>query len=267
MAWATAALMGSACETATTVSPGWRRRAGGRPRRRCGPASRRTTRRRGTGSRWGSAAPCATRAACSSFFSSAPVHVAEVDSSRPCARCGPAARGPWRSARRSPGCARAARRRPPRPSLAVERAIRSATGAPGPGRSARWSPGARPGRTLPVVGVWPWRTSSTSVGGGGRQADGPWPGQPIVARRGSGPSRGPGRVQDEVVDCRACPRLVAWREQVAREKRAAFRDEDLLGPPGARLRRSRRPRGDRRPGAGRPRRQPHGPDVHRRPLG
>ena len=28
-----------------------------------------------------------------------------------------------------------------------------------------------------------------------------------------------------LVDCRACPRLVAWREQVAAEKRAAFRDE------------------------------------------
>jgi uracil-DNA glycosylase family 4 len=29
----------------------------------------------------------------------------------------------------------------------------------------------------------------------------------------------------EVVACRRCPRLVAWREQVAVEKRAAFRDE------------------------------------------
>ncbi|MBW3604353.1 MAG: uracil-DNA glycosylase [Actinobacteria bacterium] len=28
----------------------------------------------------------------------------------------------------------------------------------------------------------------------------------------------------EVVRCRACPRLVAWREQVGREKRAAYRD-------------------------------------------
>ena len=31
--------------------------------------------------------------------------------------------------------------------------------------------------------------------------------------------------------CRACPRLVAWREQVATEKRAAFRDEDYWGRP------------------------------------
>ncbi len=35
----------------------------------------------------------------------------------------------------------------------------------------------------------------------------------------------------EIVECRACPRLVAWREQVAREKRAAFRDEDYWGRP------------------------------------
>jgi uracil-DNA glycosylase family 4 len=32
-------------------------------------------------------------------------------------------------------------------------------------------------------------------------------------------------IEAEVVGCRACPRLVAWREQVAVEKRAAFRDE------------------------------------------
>ena len=31
--------------------------------------------------------------------------------------------------------------------------------------------------------------------------------------------------------CRACPRLVAWREQVARERRAAFRDEEYWGRP------------------------------------
>ncbi len=35
----------------------------------------------------------------------------------------------------------------------------------------------------------------------------------------------------EVVACRACPRLVAWREQVAREKRRAYRDWDYWGRP------------------------------------
>src|ERR687894_1768413 len=31
--------------------------------------------------------------------------------------------------------------------------------------------------------------------------------------------------------CYACPRLVAWREEVARVKRASFRDEDYWGRP------------------------------------
>ncbi|OLR90012.1 uracil-DNA glycosylase [Actinokineospora bangkokensis] len=35
----------------------------------------------------------------------------------------------------------------------------------------------------------------------------------------------------EVAGCRRCPRLVAWREQVAATKRAAFRDEDYWGRP------------------------------------
>jgi uracil-DNA glycosylase family 4 len=39
------------------------------------------------------------------------------------------------------------------------------------------------------------------------------------------------QVEEEVVVCRACPRLVAWREQVAKEKRAAFRDQEYWGRP------------------------------------
>ncbi|MGW5076206.1 uracil-DNA glycosylase [Rhodococcus sp. NPDC004095] len=35
----------------------------------------------------------------------------------------------------------------------------------------------------------------------------------------------------ELVDCRRCPRLVAWREKAAAEKRAAFRDETYWGRP------------------------------------
>jgi uracil-DNA glycosylase len=38
-------------------------------------------------------------------------------------------------------------------------------------------------------------------------------------------------LERDVVACRACPRLVAWREQIAREKRAAFRDEEYWGRP------------------------------------
>ncbi|MEU6564174.1 uracil-DNA glycosylase [Nocardia nova] len=34
-----------------------------------------------------------------------------------------------------------------------------------------------------------------------------------------------------LIECRACPRLVAWREQVAHDKRAAFRDETYWGRP------------------------------------
>jgi uracil-DNA glycosylase family 4 len=37
------------------------------------------------------------------------------------------------------------------------------------------------------------------------------------------------RVASEVSDCRRCPRLVEWREQVASERRAAYRDEQYWG--------------------------------------
>ena len=39
------------------------------------------------------------------------------------------------------------------------------------------------------------------------------------------------RLEREVIACRACPRLVAWREQVARVKRAAFAGEEYWGRP------------------------------------
>ena len=39
------------------------------------------------------------------------------------------------------------------------------------------------------------------------------------------------QVTQEVVNCRACPRLVAWRELVAAEKRASYRAEDYWGRP------------------------------------
>jgi uracil-DNA glycosylase len=38
-------------------------------------------------------------------------------------------------------------------------------------------------------------------------------------------------VEAEVIGCRACPRLVEWREQVAVEKRAAYRNEVYWGRP------------------------------------
>ncbi|MXV94703.1 MAG: uracil-DNA glycosylase [Gemmatimonadetes bacterium] len=39
------------------------------------------------------------------------------------------------------------------------------------------------------------------------------------------------KLRDELVQCRRCPRLVAWREKVAAEKRAAFRDDEYWGRP------------------------------------
>ncbi|MBV9582598.1 MAG: uracil-DNA glycosylase [Chloroflexi bacterium] len=39
------------------------------------------------------------------------------------------------------------------------------------------------------------------------------------------------RITAEVVDCRKCPRLVNWREQVGREKRAAYRDDEYWSRP------------------------------------
>lgn len=38
-------------------------------------------------------------------------------------------------------------------------------------------------------------------------------------------------VAERLSECRACPRLVAWREQVAAEKRAAFHDQVYWGRP------------------------------------
>ena len=50
----------------------------------------------------------------------------------------------------------------------------------------------------------------------------------------STPATGPDALRaitEEIVVCRACPRLVQWREDVAREKRASFRDEEYWGRP------------------------------------
>src|SRR5688572_25987742 len=38
-------------------------------------------------------------------------------------------------------------------------------------------------------------------------------------------------LQEQIVGCGLCPRLVAWREQVARDKRAAYRDQEYWGKP------------------------------------
>ena len=38
-------------------------------------------------------------------------------------------------------------------------------------------------------------------------------------------------LEADITSCRRCPRLVAWREEVARVKRCAYRDEEYWGKP------------------------------------
>ena len=39
------------------------------------------------------------------------------------------------------------------------------------------------------------------------------------------------QLEQEIIQCRRCPRLVSWREEVARVKRKAYRDQDYWGKP------------------------------------
>jgi uracil-DNA glycosylase family 4 len=39
------------------------------------------------------------------------------------------------------------------------------------------------------------------------------------------------KLNREIINCRKCPRLVAWREQVARDKRRAYQNWDYWGKP------------------------------------
>src|SRR5262249_35107490 len=45
------------------------------------------------------------------------------------------------------------------------------------------------------------------------------------------PGSGLAALAEEISGCRRCPRLVRWREQVARERRAAFAEEQYWGRP------------------------------------
>jgi uracil-DNA glycosylase family 4 len=47
----------------------------------------------------------------------------------------------------------------------------------------------------------------------------------------SGDRAGLRELTAEIVDCRRCPRLVSWREEVATVKRAAFADQEYWGRP------------------------------------
>jgi uracil-DNA glycosylase family 4 len=39
------------------------------------------------------------------------------------------------------------------------------------------------------------------------------------------------KLEKEITSCRSCPRLVEWREKIAREKRAAYANEEYWGRP------------------------------------
>jgi uracil-DNA glycosylase family 4 len=39
------------------------------------------------------------------------------------------------------------------------------------------------------------------------------------------------KLNEEIISCRKCPRLVAWREEVARLKRKAYQDQEYWGKP------------------------------------
>src|SRR5438128_7571980 len=53
-----------------------------------------------------------------------------------------------------------------------------------------------------------------------------------LGRIGRVPDRGGlAALSQEIVSCRKCPRLVAWREQVARQRRPAFADQEYWGRP------------------------------------
>ena len=74
------------------------------------------------------------------------------------------------------------------------------------------------------------------------------------------------RLAREVVSCRLCPRLVEYRERVARRKKPRLSQLRILGKAGPRLWRSPRKIADRRPSARRAWWQSHRPRFYRRPL-
>ncbi len=53
----------------------------------------------------------------------------------------------------------------------------------------------------------------------------------MTTRQPSAPTDALTALHAELVVCRRCPRLVAWREDVARTKRAAFADQEYWGRP------------------------------------
>jgi len=53
----------------------------------------------------------------------------------------------------------------------------------------------------------------------------------VKGGQAGGGHQGLEQLQHEIEACRACPRLVGWREEVAATRRAAYRDEEYWGRP------------------------------------
>src|SRR5205807_5632380 len=101
-----------------------------------------------------------------------------------------------------------------------------------PRSSAHWGGSrgftSRPGWSRPYAGI------GTIPGGGSRSAPGPTASitsASTAARSRISVADSLAKLTREVVDCRKCPRLVAWREEVARVKRAAYAQEGYWGRP------------------------------------
>lgn len=76
-------------------------------------------------------------------------------------------------------------------------------------------------------------TPGTGWPGDPATADTPVARTPAAVRRLAAGAADPGELQARISVCRACPRLVRWRESVAREgRRAAFADQPYWGRPG-----------------------------------
>ena len=73
-------------------------------------------------------------------------------------------------------------------------------------------------------------------------------------------------VARDVTGCERCPRLRAWCRNVARVRVKRYRDQVYWGRPNPGFGDPRARAPGRGPGPGRPRRQPHRPRLHGRPL-
>jgi uracil-DNA glycosylase family 4 len=71
-------------------------------------------------------------------------------------------------------------------------------------------------RTQTHRGIWRWYYCRVRTGSANGRGDG---------------GAGLDELAERISACRRCPRLVAWREQVARERRAAFATEEYWGRP------------------------------------